>query len=75
MRAEPDLAPYGRPRNDSDLPFKLQTGAAGATEAHLMCGFFTCDVRPFNPLLEALPRFMRIGRGTSAADSDEAARV
>ena len=24
-------------------------------------------MRPFNPLLDALPRFMRIGRGTSAA--------
>jgi AraC-like DNA-binding protein len=30
-------------------------------------GFFACDVRPFNPLLDALPRFMRIGRGTSSA--------
>jgi AraC-like DNA-binding protein len=67
MRAAPDLASHRRPKNDSDLPFKLRTGAEGATDVHLMCGFFTCDVRPFNPLLEALPRFIRIGRGASAA--------
>ncbi len=67
MRAEPNLASHRRPENDSDLPFKLRTGAEGVADAHLICGFFTCDVRPFNPLLEALPRFMRIGRGTSAA--------
>jgi AraC-like DNA-binding protein len=36
-------------------------------ETHLICGFFTCDLRPFNPVIEALPRFMRIGRGASAA--------
>ena len=67
MRAEPDLASHRRPPDESDLPFKLRTGGDSAIDAHLMCGFFTCDVRPFNPLLEALPRFMRIGRGTSAA--------
>lgn len=67
MRAEPDIAAHQRPKDVSKLPFKLRTGAEGATDAHLICGFFTCDVRPFNPLLESLPRFMRIGRGTSAA--------
>jgi AraC-like DNA-binding protein len=67
MRAEPNLASHRRPSDENDLPFKLRTGGGGEANAHLMCGFFTCDVRPFNPLLEALPRFMRIGRGTSAA--------
>ena len=67
MRAEPNVASHRRPKDDADLPFKLRTGAEGVADAHLICVFFTCDVRPFNPLLEALPRFMRIGRGTSAA--------
>jgi AraC-like DNA-binding protein len=66
MRAELDTSPYTRPRHSRDLPFKLRTGGDGTNETHLVCGFFTCDVRPFNPLLDALPRFMRIGRGTSA---------
>ncbi|HET7849735.1 MAG TPA: AraC family transcriptional regulator [Pseudolabrys sp.] len=67
MRSEPDTASHRRPKDDSDLPFKLRTGAESPIDAHLICGFFTCDVRPFNPLIEALPRFMRIGRNTSAA--------
>ena len=67
MRAEPNVASHQRPKDDSDLPFKLRTGASSGSDAHLMCGFFTCDVRPFNPLIEALPRFMHIGRGASAA--------
>ncbi|WP_045836362.1 AraC family transcriptional regulator [Hyphomicrobium sp. 99] len=67
MRAEPDLKVHRRPNDDSALPFQLKTGNEGASDAHLICGFFACDVRPFNPLLEALPRFMRISRGTSSA--------
>ena len=41
-------------------------GDDATSDARLICGFFTCDIRPFNPLLEALPRFMRIGRGASS---------
>jgi AraC-like DNA-binding protein len=67
MRAKPDVDGHRRPQDDSVLPFKLRTGEGEASDAHLFCGFFTRDVRPFNPLLDALPRFMRIGRGTSAA--------
>jgi AraC-like DNA-binding protein len=67
MRAKPDVDGHRRPQDDSVLPFKLRTGEGETSDAHLFCGFFTCDVRPFNPLLDALPRFMRIGRGTSAA--------
>ena len=62
MRAEPNLDIHRRPDDDRLLPFLLQTGRDGPSDAHLICGFFTCDVRPFNPLLEALPRFMRVGR-------------
>ncbi len=67
MRAEPNLDVHRRPKDDSSLPFKLRTGTEGPGDAHMICGFFACDVRPFNPLLEALPRFMRIRRGTSPA--------
>ncbi|HTY65046.1 MAG TPA: AraC family transcriptional regulator [Alphaproteobacteria bacterium] len=67
MRAPPDLDVHRRPKDEGSLPFKLRTGTGGTDDAHMICGFFACDVRPFNPLLEALPRFMRIGRGTSSA--------
>lgn len=67
MRAEPVVASHPHPSDERDLPFKLWAGPEGVAEARLVCGFFTCDVQPFNPLLQALPRFMQIGRGASAA--------
>ena len=67
MRAEPNLELHRRPAHDGDLPFKLKSSDEGPGDAHVICGFFTCDVRPFNPLLEALPRFMRFGRKASSA--------
>jgi AraC-like DNA-binding protein len=67
MRAEPNLEIHRRPKDDEDLPFRLQTGGDGPGDAHLICGFFSCDARPFNPLLAALPRFMRFGREASRA--------
>jgi AraC-like DNA-binding protein len=65
IRAEPIMDIYRRPEDDNALPFMLRTGREGPTETHLICGFFSCDVRPFNPLLDSLPRFMRLGRGAS----------
>lgn len=65
MRAEPNLEVHRRPNDDEDLPFVLRTGSDGPSESHLICGFFSCDVRPFNPLIAALPRFMRFGRDAS----------
>ena len=66
MRAEPRLDFY-RKSKESDEPFLLQTGGDGPGDARLICGFFNCDVRPFNPLLDSLPRLMRVGRDTSAS--------
>jgi AraC-like DNA-binding protein len=67
MRAEPNLEVHRRPKDDEDLPFVLRTGGDGPSDAHLICGFFSCDARPFNPLLDSLPRFMRFGRDASRA--------
>jgi AraC-like DNA-binding protein len=67
MRAEPDLDVHRRPADDDTLPFVLRTGGDGPNDAHLICGFFSCDARPFNPLLDSLPRFLRFGRDASQA--------
>ncbi len=67
MRAEPEWKAFQRPANANALPFKLTTGSGGESDAHLLCGFFSCDLRPFNPLLESLPRFIRCGRDASNA--------
>jgi transcriptional regulator GlxA family with amidase domain len=41
----------------------VRPGAPGPTEdadAVLVCGFLGCDLRPFNPLIEALPRLLHL---------------
>ncbi|MCX5576735.1 AraC family transcriptional regulator [Kaistia terrae] len=68
MRAEPRWDLRRRPEDESMLPFVLTTGNEGPVETHLVCGFFSCDARPFNPLLAALPRFMRFGRSAGTPD-------
>ena len=52
----------------TQLPFQLQFGGDGPEEAGIICGFFGCDARPFNPLLTALPRLLhlRAARRSSA---------
>jgi hypothetical protein len=37
----------------------------------LVCCFFRCDLRLFNPLLQSLPRFIRCRQETSIASRGE----
>jgi AraC-like DNA-binding protein len=67
MRAEPNLEAHRRPQDANALPYTLRTGGDGPSDTHLICGFFACDARPFNPLLDSLPRFIRFGRDSSQA--------
>jgi len=54
MRAEPDLTRYRRP-DALPIPIVLNEGG-GPDRCEFICGYFGCDARPFNPLLDALPR-------------------
>lgn len=63
-----DLGLYHAPR-PPQLPYALRVSghrdpkaAPGHDEegATIMCGFIGCDARPFNPLLAALPRTLRV---------------
>jgi AraC-like DNA-binding protein len=65
MRAEPNLEAHRRPDDANALPFTIRTGGDGPGDTRLICGFFSCDARPFNPLLDSLPRFMRFNRDAS----------
>jgi AraC-like DNA-binding protein len=65
MRAEPNWGAHRRPDDANALPFAIQTGGDGPSDTRLICGFFSCDARPFNPLLDSLPRFMRFSRDAS----------
>lgn len=44
------------------LPFVVQEGGGGPERAQFVCGFLGCDARPFNPLLETLPRLLHVKR-------------
>lgn len=68
MRAPPDAQGYFE-RRQQPLPFTLHLDAcevpagttpAGAGDTLLVCGFLGCDVRPFNPLIAALPRLLHL---------------
>jgi len=45
-----------------ELPSVVHEGGSGAAHTLIICGFLGCDARPFNPILWALPRVMRLRR-------------
>lgn len=56
MRGRPDPGLYLRPP-DRTLPFDIRMSPASTgPQTRFVCGFLGCDSRPFNPLLDALPR-------------------
>jgi AraC-like DNA-binding protein len=58
MRGRPDPTLYVRPP-DRALPFDLKVSREASSEhVRFVCGFLGCDSRPFNPLLDALPRIV-----------------
>ena len=68
MRAPPNAESYFE-RQRQRLPFTLHLDAcevhagaapAGASDTMLLCGFLGCDLRPFNPLIAALPRLLHL---------------
>ena len=73
MRGGPDSAEvlsFMRQMSRGDLPFTVSEGGGGAERMDLLCGFLGCDVRPFNPLLAALPRLLHVQRSArSTGDS------
>jgi AraC-like DNA-binding protein len=59
MRGTPDLGLYRLPK-DGPRPFTLSMGSTDPDRIRIVCGFLGCDARPFNPLLAALPRVMKV---------------
>jgi AraC-like DNA-binding protein len=56
MRGTPNLSLYRQP--EDGRPFTITMGPRQQDAAQIVCGFFGCDARPFNPLLSALPRII-----------------
>jgi len=73
LRATPtDVAwVYATARDPKPIPVAYHRGvvdpgaALPAREANavLVCGFIGCDLKPFNPLIDALPRLMHVAAG------------
>jgi AraC-like DNA-binding protein len=62
FRSARDLAlppPFVPPEEAPSLPIMVRLGN-GAPDARFICGYLGCDARPFNPLLSALPRMLRV---------------
>ena len=60
MRGDLDLSVFKRPENPSQVPLLLNLDGGGSERTHVVCGFLGCDRRPFNPLLESLPRILHV---------------
>lgn len=43
-------------------PFVVTEGGGGEERAKFICGFLGCDMRPFNPLFNSLPRLLHVKR-------------
>jgi len=49
-------------------PIPVRLGPEGTSQTELVCGFLGCDARPFNPLIEALPRVLHVRGEDDAKD-------
>jgi AraC-like DNA-binding protein len=68
MRSTPDLSMFAR--SSKPLPFVYELGEGNdARRTRVICGFFGCDERPYNPLLSALPAVIHLpAAGTEASN-------
>ncbi len=62
LRRTPEMSLYRLPK-DGRLPVHIAMGDSADPPAQIVCGFLGCDVRPYNPLLAALPRVIRVSDG------------
>lgn len=60
MRAVLNLDDFRPPAAPATLPVLYELNGGRDERAHLVCGFLGCDARPFNPLLDALPRMLHV---------------
>jgi AraC-like DNA-binding protein len=68
MRSRPDLALFDG-ASSTQLPFVHALGEGKSDPTQILCGFLGCDTRPFNPLLETLPRMIHVDAQASASSA------
>lgn len=66
-RTTPVLDQYRLPEAGEALPFHIDECGDRPESVRVLCGFLGCDVQPFNPLVQALPRLVHVGTATVPA--------
>ena len=69
MRGHPDMSQL-EDANSTQLPlpfFRRERGKGDPVQ--LICGFLGCDVRPFNPIMAALPKLIKVSERLGQEDS------
>lgn len=61
----PDGGGFHERASGKRLPIRIEYGGSGRDPVQLVCGFLACDARPFNPLLNTLPRMLYLKKRTS----------
>ena len=59
LRGVHDVERYRAP-NELELPVSISVGEGDVESAGFVCGFLGCDARPYNPLLQSLPRVFKV---------------
>lgn len=67
MRAEPDPSLFDQPP-EATPPYYVEQFGDGPEETRMICGFIGCDILPFNPVIETLPRMLHVPEGYTRAD-------
>jgi AraC-like DNA-binding protein len=57
------------------FPSVVTEGGGGPERAKIVCGFLGCDIRPFNPVLETLPRLVHLRRPPASSAHDRLGHV
>jgi AraC-like DNA-binding protein len=75
MCSDPKVTPGAgfdirRIRPAEQWPYRIVGEKGGPNRLGLVCGFLGCDVRPFNPLLAALPNIMVV-RGSPTSNAND----
>ena len=64
----PEALEFFRAMAAGEMAPLVVEGAGGAPEAQFICGFLGCDLKPFNPVLAALPRIVQLRGGAAAGE-------
>ena len=75
MASREEVLGFFRHMVTNAAPLSIAEGGGGPERAHVVCGFLGCDLRPFNPVLEALPRVLYLRRRSGVSADDRLGRL